>query len=91
MAINDGRVVSNLIIESFKNEPLTIYGDGSQTRSFCYVADMVNAFVNMMEQPSDVTGPINLGNPDEFTIKQLAEFVIKYANSKSKSYVSTVA
>ncbi len=80
---NDGRVVSNFIVQALKNEQITIYGDGSQTRSFCYVSDMVDAFVRLMAQPDDVTGPINLGNPAEFSMKQLAEMVIRLTGSKS--------
>lgn len=80
---NDGRVVSNFIVQALKNEPITIYGDGSQTRSFCYVSDMVEAFVRLMAQPDEVTGPINLGNPSEFSMKQLAEMVIRLTGSKS--------
>jgi len=82
MAINDGRVVSNFIIQALNNEDITIYGDGSQTRSFCYVTDLVDGFIKMMN--SDLTGPINLGNPDEFTVLELAKKVIKLTNSKSK-------
>jgi len=84
MQINDGRVVSNFIVQALKNEDITIYGDGSQTRSFCYVSDMIEAFVKMMATPHEVTGPINLGNPGEFTMIELAEKVIKLTNSKSK-------
>ncbi|MBC24095.1 MAG: NAD-dependent dehydratase [Phycisphaerae bacterium] len=72
----DGRVVSNFIRQALCGEPLTIYGDGSQTRSFCYVDDLINGFLSMMESSEDITGPINLGNPGEFTIRQLAEKVI---------------
>lgn len=81
---NDGRVVSNFIMQALKGEPITVYGDGNQTRSFCYVDDMIDAFVRMMGTPDDFTGPINLGNPGEFTIKELAEKVISLAGSKSK-------
>ena len=80
---NDGRVVSNFIVQALKNQPITIYGNGSQTRSFCYVSDMVEAFVRLMAQPDEVTGPINLGNPSEFSMKQLAEMVIRLTGSKS--------
>lgn len=80
---NDGRVVSNFIVQALKGESITIYGDGSQTRSFCYVSDMVEAFVRLMAQPDDVTGPINLGNPSEFSMKQLADMVIRLTGSKS--------
>lgn len=80
---NDGRVVSNFIMQALRNEPITIYGDGSQTRSFCYCDDLIDGFVRMMAASDDVTGPINLGNPGEFTIKQLAEKVIDMVGSKS--------
>src|ERR671930_2420910 len=70
---NDGRVVSNFIVQALKGEPITIYGDGSQTRSFCYVEDMIDGFVRAMATADDFTGPVNLGNPGEFTIRQLAE------------------
>jgi UDP-glucuronate decarboxylase len=80
---NDGRVVSNFIMQALKGEPITIYGNGSQTRSFCYVDDMIEAFVRLMGSPDDVTGPINLGNPSEFTILELAEKVIMFTGSKS--------
>ena len=81
---NDGRVVSNFVVQSLKGEPITIYGDGSQTRSFCYVDDLIEGFVRLMQSPRDVTGPINLGNPGEFTIKELAELTIKMTGSRSK-------
>ncbi|MDV7339848.1 UDP-glucuronic acid decarboxylase family protein [Terasakiella sp. A23] len=80
---NDGRVVSNFIMQALRNEPITIYGDGSQTRSFCYCDDLIDGFVRMMNADDTVTGPINLGNPGEFTIKQLAEKVIDLIGSKS--------
>ncbi len=83
MAPDDGRVVSNFIVQALKGEDLTIYGDGSQTRSFCYVSDMVGALIAMMEC-QDFCGPVNLGNPEEFTIKELAEEVIRLTKSKSK-------
>ena len=73
---HDGRVVSNFIVSALKGEPLTIYGDGSQTRSFCYVDDLVDGMVRLMNSPSDVTGPINIGNPGEFTVKELSEQVM---------------
>ena len=79
----DGRVVSNFIIQALSNEPITIYGDGEQTRSFCYVEDLVGGLVSLMESSEAVTGPINLGNPNEFTIRQLAEMVIELTNSRS--------
>jgi UDP-glucuronate decarboxylase len=81
---NDGRVVSNFIVQALKNEDITLYGDGEQTRSFCYVDDLVDAFVAYMDADGDLPGPINLGNPAEFTIKQLAEAVIDLTGSKSK-------
>ena len=81
---NDGRVVSNFIMQALKGEDITIYGDGSQTRSFCYVDDLIDGIVLMMNSPSDFTGPINMGNPDEFTIKELAEQIIFLTKSKSK-------
>jgi UDP-glucuronate decarboxylase len=81
---NDGRVVSNFIVQALKGEPITLYGDGSQTRSFCYVDDMVDALMRMMGTADDVTGPVNVGNPNEFTIRQLAEKVVEITGSKSK-------
>jgi UDP-glucuronate decarboxylase len=81
---NDGRVVSNFIVQALKEKDITIYGDGSQTRSFCYVDDLIDAFISMMNSDADFTGPVNIGNPGEFTIKQLAELVIKLTNSSSK-------
>jgi len=83
MHVQDGRVVSNLIIQALKNEPLTIYGNGSQTRSFCYADDLIDGLYRMMASDDSVTGPINLGNPDEFTILELAEKVLSLTNSKS--------
>jgi UDP-glucuronate decarboxylase len=80
---NDGRVVSNFIMQALRNEPITIYGDGAQTRSFCYADDLVEAFVRLMATDDDVTGPVNLGNPGEFTIRQLAEQIIDLTNSSS--------
>ena len=80
----DGRVVSNFIVHALTGEPITIYGDGSQTRSFCYVDDMLEGCVRLMNSPDGLTGPINLGNPEEFTIKQLAEMVIDMTGSKSQ-------
>jgi len=81
---NDGRVVSNFIVQALQNQPITIYGEGDQSRSFCYVDDLVNVLVKLMESPADITGPINTGNPNEFTIKQLAEKVIELTGSKSE-------
>jgi UDP-glucuronate decarboxylase len=81
---SDGRVVSNFIIQALRNEDITIYGEGNQTRSFCYVNDLVDGLMRLMETPDDVTGPVNLGNPVEFTIRQLAETVIALTGSSSK-------
>ncbi len=80
---NDGRVVSNFILQALKDEPITIYGDGSQTRSFCYVDDLVEGLIRLMNTPDDFTGPVNLGNPGEFTILELATKVIELTGSKS--------
>ncbi len=80
---NDGRVVSNFIIQALKNEPLTLYGEGSQTRSFCYVDDLIEGLLRLMETPDDFTGPVNLGNPSEFTIRELAEKVVELTGSRS--------
>ena len=81
---NDGRVVSNFIMQALRNEPITIYGDGSQTRSFCYVDDLISAFLAFMATPADFPGPVNLGNPNEFSIRELADKVIAITGSKSK-------
>jgi UDP-glucuronate decarboxylase len=81
---DDGRVVSNFIVQALKNKPITIYGSGEQTRSFCYVTDLVDGLVRLMNTRPSVTGPINLGNPGEFTIRELAEMVIDLTASKSK-------
>ena len=81
---NDGRVVSNFIVQALKGKDITIYGDGSQTRSFCYCDDLIRGMIAMMATPDEITGPINLGNPHEFTIKQLAELVIELTGAKSK-------
>ena len=80
---NDGRVVSNFIIQALTNKPITVYGDGLQTRSFCYVDDLIEAFVRLMNTPDDFSGPVNTGNPEEFTILELAEKVIEMTGSKS--------
>ena len=80
---DDGRVVSNFIVQALQGKPLTIYGDGSQTRSFCYVSDLVEGLVRLMDAPKDVTGPVNLGNPREMTIRELAELVIQMTGAKS--------
>lgn len=84
MAINDGRVVSNFIVQALRGEPITLYGQGDQTRSFCFVSDLVDGLVRMMASPLAVTGPINLGNPHEFTVKQLAETVLRLTGSQSQ-------
>lgn len=84
MSFNDGRVVSNFIVQAMKNEPISVYGDGSQTRSFCYVSDLIDGFMKLMFSTDEVTGPINLGNPHEFTMLELAEKVIAATNSRSK-------
>lgn len=80
---NDGRVVSNFIMQALRGEDITIYGDGSQTRSFCYVDDLVEGLMRLMRSPSEITGPINIGNPGEFTILQLAELVLELTGSRS--------
>jgi UDP-glucuronate decarboxylase len=84
MCPNDGRVVSNFIVQALKREPITLYGDGNQTRSFCYVDDMVDGFVHLMGTKDDFTGPVNLGNPSEFTIRELAEKVLEITRSRSE-------
>jgi UDP-glucuronate decarboxylase len=81
---NDGRVVSNFVVQALQNKPITIYGDGSQTRSFCYVDDLIDGVIRLMAAPDEFTGPVNLGNPGEFTIGQLAEMAIRLTGSKSK-------
>lgn len=81
---NDGRVVSNFIVQALKGENISIYGDGSQTRSFCYVDDLIDGMIRMMNSREDFTGPVNIGNPGEFTIRELAEKVIELTNSSSK-------
>ena len=81
---NDGRVVSNFIVQALRGEDITIYGDGSQTRSFCYVDDMVEGFVRMMASPAALTGPINMGNPGEFTILELAETILRMVGGRSR-------
>ncbi|MCH2190232.1 MAG: SDR family oxidoreductase [Gammaproteobacteria bacterium] len=80
----DGRVVSNFIVQALKNDPITIYGDGTQTRSFCYVDDLIEGMIRLMNSSDQITGPMNIGNPTEFTIKQLAELVIKITGSNSE-------
>lgn len=81
---NDGRVVSNFIIQSLRGEPITIYGDGSQTRSFCYVDDLIEAILRFMQTEDEITGPVNLGNPNEFSILELAQKIISIVGSESK-------
>lgn len=81
---NDGRVVSNFIVQALKGEPITIYGDGTQTRSFCYYQDLIEGFVRMMATPEGFTGPVNLGNPGEFTMIELAELVLELTGSNSE-------
>jgi UDP-glucuronate decarboxylase len=81
---NDGRVVSNFIIQALRNEDLTVYGDGKQTRSFCYVDDMIEGVIRMMNSPDEFTGPVNLGNPEEYRILELAEKIIRLTKSRSK-------
>jgi len=83
MAKEDGRVVSNFILQALENKPITIYGNGKQTRSFCYVDDLIDGIHRMMDK-KDFQGPVNLGNPCELTIKQLAELILKLTGSKSK-------
>jgi UDP-glucuronate decarboxylase len=83
MRPNDGRVVSNFIVQALTNQPITIYGDGQQTRSFCYVDDLIDGLVRLMDTNDDVVGPINLGNPSEFTMMELAELVIELTGSRS--------
>ncbi len=84
MLPDDGRAVSNFITQALKNDPITIYDEGRQTRSFCYVDDMIEAFVRLMDAPDGVTGPINLGNPKEFSILQISEFILELTDSRSK-------
>jgi UDP-glucuronate decarboxylase len=84
MQPNDGRVVSNFILQALQEKPLTVYGDGGQTRSFCYVSDLIDALVRLMATPDDFVGPVNLGNPQEFTILELAETTIRLTGSRSK-------
>ncbi len=84
MAISDGRVVSNFIVQALRGEDITVYGNGLQTRSFCYVDDLISGLIKMMATDDDVTGPVNIGNPTEFTIMELAEAIIRLAGSRSK-------
>ncbi len=80
---NDGRVISNFIVQALRNNPITIFGDGLQTRSFCYVSELCDALTRLMESPAAITGPVNFGNPREWTILELAEIVLRMTNSKS--------
>ena len=80
----DGRVVSSFVVQALRGEPVTVYGDGTQTRSFCYVDDLVDGLVRLMATPEEVTGPVNLGNPGEFTMLELARKVLNLTNSRSK-------
>ena len=80
----DGRVVSNFIVQALRGEPITVFGEGAQTRSFCYADDLVEGFIRLMETADDVTGPVNLGNPAEFTILELAQKVIELTGSRSE-------
>ncbi len=84
MSQADGRVVSNFIVQALRGEDITIYGDGSQTRSFCYVDDLIEGFIRLMASPADFSGPVNIGNPNEFTIRQLAELTVEMVGSGSK-------
>ncbi|MED5617839.1 UDP-glucuronic acid decarboxylase family protein [Ideonella sp. BN130291] len=83
MQVNDGRVVSNFIVQALRNEPITLYGDGTQTRSFCFVTDLVEAFIRLMDTPDDLTGPVNLGNPVEHTVRELADKIVALTGSRS--------
>jgi UDP-glucuronate decarboxylase len=84
MHVNDGRVVSNFVVQALRGQDITLYGEGSQTRSFCYIDDLIEGIVRLMNTPDDVTGPMNLGNPVEFTIRQLAELVVELIGTKSR-------
>ena len=90
MMENDGRVVSNFIVQALKNKDITVYGNGSHTRSFCYVDDLINAFIGMMNSRDDFYGPVNIGNPVEFTIIELAEKILSITNSSSKLVYNTL-
>lgn len=83
MSVDDGRVISNFIVQALKNEPITLYGDGSQTRSFQYIDDLIEGMIRMMATPDHITGPVNIGNPNEFTISELATLILKLTNSNS--------
>lgn len=84
MHLNDGRVVSNFIVQALRNQPITLYGDGSQTRAFCYVDDMIEGFIRMMNAPDDIVGPMNLGNPVETSIFELAQLIVDITGSRSQ-------
>lgn len=84
MHLSDGRVVSNFIVQALRGEDITLYGDGQQTRSFCYVDDLVDAFIKLMDTPEGFTGPVNLGNPGEFTMQELAQLVVKIVGGRSR-------
>ncbi|MBB5047043.1 UDP-glucuronate decarboxylase [Rhodopseudomonas rhenobacensis] len=84
MYVNDGRVVSNFVVQALRGEDITLYGDGAQTRSFCYVDDLIEGIIGLMETADDITGPVNLGNPVEFTIRELAEQVVELTGARSK-------
>jgi len=84
MAVNDGRVVSNFILQALQNRDITVYGDGSHTRSFCYAGDLIDGLIRLMNTPDDFFGPVNIGNPGEFTILQLARLVIELTGSTSQ-------
>jgi UDP-glucuronate decarboxylase len=84
MSLDDGRVVTNFVGQALRNQSITIYGDGMQTRSFCYVDDLINGLSALFDSSEDVTGPINIGNPREFTMVELANLVVKLTNSNSK-------
>jgi UDP-glucuronate decarboxylase len=90
MQPNDGRVISNFIVQALGNKPITIYGDGNQTRSFCYVEDMIEALIRLMGSPDGFTGPVNIGNPREFTIRELAEKLIELTGSGSELVFKTL-
>jgi UDP-glucuronate decarboxylase len=81
---DDGRVVSNFIVQALRSEPITLYGDGNQTRSFCFVDDLIDGFIRLMASDDEFTGPVNLGNPDELTIRELAERVLALTGSRSR-------
>jgi UDP-glucuronate decarboxylase len=83
MQLNDGRVVSNFIVQALRGEPLTIYGDGTQTRSFCYVDDLIDGMLRLMNSGDAIAGPVNVGNPDECTIRELAERIVEMTGSRS--------